>query len=44
LPINCLYSQIYGNWRFEVTEFEEYENALENTCGHKLPDHESTSY
>ena len=44
LPVHCLKSQTYGKWKFEFTEPKIYNSALENKCGHNIPDLEKTSF
>jgi len=43
LPIECLNSQITGEWEFELTKPQLYSLPLDNTCGHEQPDREQSS-
>ena len=43
LPIHCLNSQIAGIWKFEFNRPRKFISAIQNDCGHEMPDSENTS-
>jgi len=44
LPIHCLRSQVIGEWTFQITRPQIFQNYLDTSCGHYAPDDAAVSY
>jgi len=35
---------VVGTWEFKISDLKDLPSIQDNTCGHTLPDHESSSF